>query len=96
MERVSDKKESEIETSMKWILKELNSLLVVFTDEKIRLMQDKNLLHRLDRIIMLGSNRLTPYENSQISDMILSRKGKKPCDLIKNSDDNIDLDNEED
>lgn len=44
------------------------------TDEKIKLMQHKNLLHELYMMTLLGSKELTPYENDLISDMILERR----------------------
>lgn len=74
--------------------KESEGMMLIYTDEKIKLMQDKNLLYKLEFMIVTGSNRLTPCETSQISDMVLSRKDKK-CDLVENIDDNIDLDEED-
>lgn len=66
----------EITTAMLWIEQELNPELS-FTDEKVKLMQDKGLLHRLFVMQLSGSLRLKPDENAHIADMILRRKGKK-------------------
>jgi hypothetical protein len=47
------------------------------SEEKIRLMQRKNLLHQLYTLTLSGSEQLSPEECSQVADMILRRKGKK-------------------
>lgn len=52
-----------------------------FSAEKIKLMQDKGLLHRLYMLQLSGSRRLEPHENAHIADMVLRRKGKKPDDI---------------
>ena len=64
----------EITTAMVWIEKELNPLMS-FTQEKIKLMQDKGLLHKLYMMQLSGSRRLEPHENAHVADMILRRKG---------------------
>ncbi len=52
---------------------------LITSNEKIRLMQDKNLLHRLYMISLSGTARMTLEEREQLADMVLrlERKGEK-------------------
>ncbi|MAE81457.1 MAG: hypothetical protein CMB80_01885 [Flammeovirgaceae bacterium] len=63
----------EVEIAMKWI--EL-ALIPKPSEEKLTLMQNKNLLQQLYIVTMSGVEQLSPEECSQIADMLLRRKGK--------------------
>ncbi len=45
-----------------------------FTEEKIELMQDKNLLHKLYVLTHCGTDVLSAEENDFITNMILKRR----------------------
>jgi|TARA_R100001480_G_C4619278_1_gene166083 hypothetical protein len=64
----------EVMSALHWIEQEL---IPKPSEEKIALMQRKDLLHQLYILTKCGSQQLSPEECLQVADMILRRKGKE-------------------
>jgi|TARA_Y100000310_G_scaffold266155_1_gene277548 hypothetical protein len=66
----------EVRTAMEWIEKALFPIKFI-SEEKLAVMQRKDLLHQLYILTNSGSEQLSPEECEQVADMILRRKGKE-------------------